>query len=224
MDLAVVTAVWGDYGRFLPEWADSITSQTVAPSKVQIVDAGLDERSKALEAGRVLRAADLDVTVSRPVEVGGMGAAMNLAVSRVSTEWVIRLDADDTLLQHAIEDVQALADDADVVAIGAIRNGKPLVFTQTSAEFILSGRQGALAPAAFRRSFWQQRPFHERNDWVESAFWVGLAHLGARFVGTKRPGFVYRQWPGSHSHTISPAEKRAARDQQLAACKEWTLT
>lgn len=224
MDLAVVTAVWGSYGRFLPDWVDSIAEQTVLPSQVVIVDCGVDDASPARRALKALRGAGVAASMTRPQRYEGMGASMNDAVGRARTEWVVRLDADDTLLPHCVEDVRSLADGADVVAIGAMRDGREVLFPDTSTDWILSARQGALSPAAFRRSFWARCPFHEVNDWIESTFWVGLAHQGARFVPTSRPGFVYRTHPGSHSATISPADKRAARAQHVAACSEWVLT
>lgn len=220
MDLAVVTAAWGTYGRFLPDWAASIAEQTVAPAEVVLVDAGIDDQDARDTALVTLEDAGIDHVLVR-ANYEGMGAAMNLAVSRCSTEWVIRLDADDTLLPWAIEDVRDLAADADVVSLGAIRDGRAVLFEKVSAEWILSGRQGSLAPSAFRRRFWEQAPFIEANDWIESAFWVGLAHQGARFVPTERPGFVYRQWSGSHSATISPRDKAAARRQHLDLCARW---
>lgn len=221
INLAVVTAAWGDYGGFLPEWAESVAAQSVRPANVVIVDSGLNDRAPAVRAGRDLRAAGLNATVSRPIPHRGIGAAVNEAVRRVNTEWVIRLDADDTLLPHCIADVAELADQADVVAIGAVRDGQEILWPNVSAEWILSGRQGAMSSSAFRRRLWKAAPFIEANDWIESAFWVGCAHQGARFVPTTRPGFIYRRWSGSHSATISPADKASARRQHLELCASW---
>lgn len=221
IDLAVVTAAWGSYGKYLPEWLDSIANQTVLPSQVVIVNCGVETLAGVRPRLKALAARGVKTILTRKRLVSGMGEAMNRAVAKTDTEWVIRLDADDLLLPHAIEDVAALAPAADVVCIGAIRDGKEVLFPNTSAEWILAGRQGSMSPSAFRRSFWEQHPYIEHNDWIESAFWVGLAHLDARFVPTPRAGFVYRQHEDSHSHTISKADKQAARQQQLELCAAW---
>lgn len=220
--VSVVTGAWGDYGGFLPDWAESIVAQSVPVDQVVIVDAGVDDRSELLRAARILRDAGLTVTATRPRSHGGMGATMNAAVSRATSEFVIRLDADDMLLPHAVADVHRLAGDADVVVFGARRGERVHLFENTSSEWILAGRQGSMSPSAFRRSMWQASPFIEANDWIESAFWVGLAHQGARFVPTGSVGFTYRQHDGSHSSTISPADKAAARRQHLDLCRDWS--
>lgn len=220
LNIGVVTAAWGDYGQFLSDWADSLINQTVKPTMVAIVDAGLTDPDAFLDAANKLHAAGLDVRFGNII-TRGMGVAMNRAVELTPTEWIIRLDADDILLPHAIADVAELAEDTDVVSIGALRDGREVLFPDTSTEWILSGRQGAMSPSAFRRKFWEHAPFLTANDWIESAFWVGLAHHGARFTPTTRAGFVYRRHEGSHSATISQYDKTAARRQHIDLCRNW---
>lgn len=219
-NLAVVTSCWGSYGRFLSDWAGSLVSQTVRPSQAVIVDCGLDDPSNAVEAKRMLVGAGIDTVLALKNDEG-MGANMNAAVSLADAEWIIRLDVDDMLFPGTIKNVLRVTKNADVVSMGALKNDETVLFNNVSSEWILDGRQGSLAPSAFRKSFWKKAPFIEMNDWIESAFWVGLAHAGARFVSTGRPGFFYRQHPGSHSHTISPESKRLARLQHLRLCEGW---
>jgi hypothetical protein len=70
---------------------------------------------------------------------------------------------------------------------------------------------------------WATRPWHTHNDWVDSVFWVGLAHLGARFTSTGRVGFRYHDHRDSVSRSLSPQDRHAALRQWEDACKEWTL-
>lgn len=223
-DLAVVTAAWGGYGRFLPEWAESVAAQSVFPAQAVIVDSGLTDPALARTAVDVLADVGIEATLLGPVPHRGMGAALNLAVAHTATHWVIRLDADDVLLPWAVEDVAELTASADVVAIGARIGDDERLFPDVTTEGILARQMGSYSASAFRRDFWQRRPYIEANDWIDSVFWVGLAHLGARFVPTTRAGFVYRQHPDSFSRQLSSGDRRRARRQWVKACASWDLT
>ena len=222
MDIAVVTSCWGSYDEYLPEWAQSVAEQDMLPAQAVILDAGVKCRQNLQQAMKVLDAAGIPA-VTRRIKYRSLGGARNAAVGAASTEWAMHLDADDLLVPHALADVAEVCEDVDVVSLGAIRNGEPVIFPGITAEQILARKHGMFSCGAFRRSFWEQRPWHTRNDWVDSTFWVGLAHLGARFGSTGRVGFVYRQHADSVSHSLTPFQRRAAMKQWLAACNKWTL-
>ncbi|WP_306365454.1 glycosyltransferase family 2 protein [Nocardia sp. CC227C] len=223
MDLAVCTSCWGDYGQYLPAWASSIADQTVKPAQAVIADLGITNRQHLRDAVDILTAAGI-TTLTATDSYRGMGAARNYAVRHSTAEWVMHLDADDVLLPHAVADTAALAAEADVVALGAVLGDGERCFPHVTRELILGRGFGCYSCSPFRRSLWERRPWHTRNDWIDSVFWVGLAHLGARFRGTVRPGFIYRQHPGSFSHRLSPVQRRAAAQQWKAACRQWSLT
>ncbi|MDH2392320.1 glycosyltransferase [Streptomyces sp. HNM0663] len=217
MDIGVVTTVWGPYSAYLPDWVRSVAAQTHPPAAVTILDAGAEDLAPARAA---LAASGLDwQIVTAPYQ--GMGAARNAAVAATPVPWVMHLDADDVLLPHALADTAALADRADVVAMGMWREGREHLFPQVSARQVLRGRQGCYSCAPFRRVLWQRRPWITANDWIDSAFWVGLAHLGARFAPTRRAGAVYRQHNGSYSRSMSAADRAAARSQWRRLCRGW---
>jgi hypothetical protein len=217
LKLGVTTTVWGTYSRWLPAWVASVAVQSVRPELVTIVDAGADDLGPAREALTASRL-DWQIITSR---YEGMGQVRNAAVAATETEWVMHLDADDVLLPRALADAAAVAEETDVVSLGALRDGREVVFPHVSREMILRGRLGAFSPSPYRRHLWKRRPYITANDWIESALWVGFAHLGARFTGTPRAGFVYRQHDASHSHTITPADKRAAYAQLRRLCRRW---
>ena len=217
MRLGVVTSVWGAYGRWLPDWVASVTAQSLRPELVTIVDAGADDLGPAREALATSGLTWQIVTARHE----GMGAVRNTAIAATPTEWVMHLDADDVLLPHALADAAAVAEEADVVSLGALRDGQEVTFPYVSARMILRGRLGAFSCSPYRRHLWERRPYLTANDWIDSALWVGFAHLGARFTGTARAGFVYRQHDGSHSHTITRADKQAAYAQLRRLCRRW---
>lgn len=223
LSISVVTSSWGDYGKYLPDWARSLTAQTLRPKHTVIVDAGVKDQAALEQAREHLDLHDIPCTVVK-TKYSGMGAARNLAVKHTQTEWVIHLDADDTLLPHALSDVAAVADSADVVSLGAIKNGTEYVYPDITAEKLLNKNHGIFSCGAFRRRLWEKRPWHTKNIAVDSTFWVGFAHLGARVTSTGRPGFIYRQHGDSVSHKLTPMQRRQATRQWLKACRKWTLT
>lgn len=207
--IGVVTSVWGNYGHHLPGWVNSVAGQTLQPEMVTIVDLGVDDTGPGREA---LEASNLNWQIIRD-DYRGMGAARNRAVEATPTEWVMHLDADDLLFRHAIHDIAQIAPTTDVVSVGMVRGRRNHTFPRVSTRDALEGKFVAFSCAAFRRNLWEQSPWHEANDWIDSTFWVGLARRGARFAGTKRVGAIYRQHAGSFSRRMSPADRRDARAQ-----------
>lgn len=213
MDIGVVTSVWGDYGKFLPEWISSVCAQEKQPTMITIVDAGTDITA----AEQALDGCDIPWQIVT-IPYTGMGAARNAAVAHTPTEWVMHLDADDILLPHALSDASCV--DADVVALGMRVGEKDVTFPHTSREFVLAGGVGCYSCAPFRRSLWAKRPYITVNDWVDSALWVGFAHEGARFAPTHRVGAIYRQHQGSFSRSLSLDDKRRAIRQHEDLCRD----
>lgn len=218
-NIGVVTSAWGSYGKYLPEWIESVESQTLKPARITIVDAGIDDPFPAQ-----LRLAQCSIPWRwKKIEYRGMGNARNAAVEATPTEWIMHLDADDLLLPYALADISKCAHRADVVSIGAIRGHEEIVYRWASTERALNRQAVCFSCAAFRRSYWEQRPFIEINDWVDSVFWVGLAHLSAKIVSTRRPGFRYRQHPDSHSRNMTPDQRAEALAQYQRLAREWDL-
>lgn len=222
MDITIGTGCWGDYGRYLPEWAESIANQTIKPAAVSIVDAGLNEPHHADTAEHILTAADIPVQRSI-IKHTSMGATRNAPFTHATTEWGMHLDTDDRLLPHCIETLTELQHRADVIAPGALRDGKPQLFPHASREAVLAARHCVLSCGAFRLKYWRRRPWHTHNDWIDTVFWIGLAHLGARIVPTPVPVFTYRVHNDSVNHSWTTAQRAKARQQVKAQARRWTL-
>lgn len=218
-NIGVVTSAWGDYGRYLPEWIDSVEAQTVKPAKITIIDAGMTDSLAAR-----LRLAECSISWRwKRIRYSGMGNARNAAVEATDTEWVMHLDADDTLFPYAIADIAGCADRADVVSVGAVRDGTVILHRWASTERALMGLPVCFSCAAFRRSFWERRPWIETNDWIDSVFWVGLAHLSAKITSVRRPGFHYRTHADSHSRSMTPDQRAEAFAQLKRLTYAWDL-
>jgi glycosyltransferase involved in cell wall biosynthesis len=132
-----------------------------------------------------------------------LGTARNCAVEMAETEWVMHLDADDTLLPGGIRECQAVAADADVIQAGYVRSGRAYMGSAGRKERIYRGATGLEALqlpsicsgcSPFRKSLWKQRPY--RTDMLgawDTALWLGFARLNARFRPTKHAVFSYFQ-------------------------------
>jgi hypothetical protein len=205
-DLTIVTSVTSEYVRFLDDWAASLKAQTVPPAAVILVGNGLGGRDR--DRVRLALAATGVGGAFVDQSFTGCGAARNVAVRYSSTPWCSHLDADDVLLPSALEQVAALADEADVVSLGYKQwwpdnpAGYPKVVVYPSLEGMEAlGDVPRIASGCspFRRAFWEIWPYPEHLEagW-DYGLWLGFAHLGARFRPTAAPAFLYRQHPQSH--------------------------
>jgi glycosyltransferase involved in cell wall biosynthesis len=91
--ITVVIPVWDDYVRFLPDAIRSVRRD--APETPIVI---VDNASRQL-----VEIGDDHATVVRSTERLSVGAARNLGIEQVETEFVIVLDADDMLLPGTIE-------------------------------------------------------------------------------------------------------------------------
>lgn len=226
MNLAVVTSCH-NYGQYLREWAESILSLTTRPAVVAIVDNGSTDATphQAAEAQRILLEGGLsDVRVQR-IPRTDFGSARNAAVELgAGPEWVMHMDADDVFLPHCLDDVAALAPQADVVALGYQRFGdlhtgprnRTRVYTSSQGAATLKSQAPASGVSPFRRSFWERSPY--RTDMTggwDTALWIGFAHLDARFVATRRPCFLYRQ----HADSVFNTRRKNLRAGRVVGAK-----
>lgn len=203
VDLAIVTNV-RNYGHYLGEWADSILALTRTPAQVVLIEHGSTDGSAAhVEAAAArLRAAGIQTVAQSLPGALDFGSARNAAVALAPHEWILHLDADDSLMPHALEDLELLAPGADVVQFGYVRTGdlaagpprpSKLYHTGTGSDMLVNPTP-ASGCSPFRRALWEQRPYvtDQVGGW-DTALWLGFAHLGARFRPTRRPCFWYRQ-------------------------------
>ncbi len=197
--LTIVTTCSG-YGQYLPAWARSIMGQTVRPGAVIILTHGNDFSAGNLAAKMLTSIGLPNVQHEHSNDLFDFGEARNRAVSLTRTEWVMHLDADDTLLPYAVADFMALAPEADVISAGYVLTGayrgstRDRCYTSATGTQALNLQALASGVSPFRRSFWERSPY--RTDMMgawDTALWIGFARLGARFRATPRAVFHYNQ-------------------------------
>lgn len=205
-NLSIVTSC-GGYWRYLGPWMESILALTQKPAFVGIFTHGSpDDREAGDAVALALIMAGINARHEHSVAGLDFGTARNRAVAMTSTEWVMHLDCDDRIMPHALEDIAALAPDADVVSLGYERAGelklrpinKTRIYRDGTGLEILTHAAPCSGVSPFRRTLWEQSPYRTdmRGAW-DTALWIGFARLGARFRATKRPCFWYWHHPDS---------------------------
>lgn len=216
LNLTIVTSCTG-YGKYLGEWARSIQAQTLKPAAVALVTHGreMDRRCGAAVVEHLQGLGIPSRHVHEPATLH-LAVARNLAVSLADSEWVLHLDADDLLMPHALADAAELAPDADVVAMGYETKGKLTAATRLYGNAngldALGAKTVASGCSPFRRAFWERAPYRVEllGAW-DTGLWIDFARLGARFRGTTRPGFWYRQ----HQDSVYHARNRSKWQREL---------
>ena len=94
--VTIVIPVWDDYVEFLPEAVESVR-QTAGETPIVVVDNASSVPIPELAGCDLVRS---------PRRLT-LGAARNLGLDRVTTEFVLFLDADDMLLEDAVESMYA---------------------------------------------------------------------------------------------------------------------
>jgi glycosyltransferase involved in cell wall biosynthesis len=201
--VTVVIPVWDGYVRFLSDAAESV--QRDAPHvPIVVVDNASVTKVPELEGCELVRS-DERLTV---------GAARNLGLARVATEYVVFLDADDMLLEGALEflRVQIAGDPALSIAAMSILDGATGERHRTPRRFVLRMVRWRWM-FAVANSVWSLLPIqscailrtaevreaggypdaHLGDDWVLA---VSLAWRG-RVEVAERLGRYYRSTEGS---------------------------
>jgi Glycosyl transferase family 2 len=99
-----------NYARFLPAAIDSALAQTHPEIEVIVVDDGSTD-----ESWSVIESYGDRIQAVRSAN-GGQGSAYNLGFERCRGEWVLFLDADDTLDAHAVQACLAQVDAQTAIA------------------------------------------------------------------------------------------------------------
>jgi glycosyltransferase involved in cell wall biosynthesis len=214
--VTVVIPVWDDYVEFLPDAVASVRRNS-SDAPIIVVDNASSVPLPNLEGCDVVRS-------PRRLSVG---AARTLGVERVATEYVVVLDADDLLLDGALEFMGArIASDRGltVVATSILEGdtGKrhraprrfvprltraPRLFALANSVWLLLPIQGcAIVRAADLRKAGGYPDIEWGDDWVVA---VSLAFRG-RVEVSERLGRYYRPTPGSLWRRPRPARELAA--------------
>jgi Glycosyl transferase family 2 len=189
------------HGIFLPECIESIKAQTMAPSRVVVVDDGSDDP----ETIAALAALDDDPTIEvlRQATNRGPSAARNRGLEVLDTNYVLPIDADDRLLPDAVElmvkQLEAAPEDVGFVYPHVRHFGNQDDFVRMPAYnlWLLMQENYCPAPAMFdRRVFGDGGVRYPEEIVVGHEDWDLILQLGARGIhgiDAAGPTFLYRK-------------------------------
>jgi GT2 family glycosyltransferase len=217
--VAVVVPCFG-HGRHLDACIGSIRAQTLPAAQIVVVDDASPDEETREALGRLED--DGDVTIVRLGEQGGPSAARNRGLERVTSAYVLFLDADDLLLPEAIDTMLGCLENApDDVAFAypnALHFGnrhdyerKPdwnlylLTFENFCPVTSLFDTRVFEAGVAFSEDL---RAGHEDWDLI-----LQIASRGARGVRAPGPTFLYRK--GGFSRVDAQHLARRAYAEEL---------
>jgi peptidoglycan/xylan/chitin deacetylase (PgdA/CDA1 family)/glycosyltransferase involved in cell wall biosynthesis len=198
-----------DLGRTLDAALDSIESQTRPPMEIVIVD----DRSTDIYTRQVL--ARIERQGTRVLQAGGLGAsgARNLGARLTSADYIVWLDADDTLEPGYFDAAGVRLDaqsDLDFVSC-AMRafEGARYVWKPAPPTFVDAIATGGVPHAStmMRRTLWEAvGGFDETLQSFELLdFWASVLERGVRGVILDEPLLNYRVRAGSgYRRSIQP--------------------
>jgi hypothetical protein len=198
------------HGIFLGDCIESIKAQTLAPTRVIVVDDGSDDQ----ETVEALRALDDDPTIEvlRQKKNRGPSAARNRALQVLDTSYVLPIDADDRLLPDAVElmvdQLEAAPEDVGFVYPHVRHFGNRDDFVRMPAYnlWLLMQENYCPAPAMFdRRVFDEGGVSYPEEIVVGHEDWDLILQLGARGVHglhAAGPTFLYRRLGFSRVNAI----------------------
>lgn len=202
-----------NYGKYLEEAVDSILKQTYPRINIAIIDDGSTDDSKLIAAELVRQNSNIKYIYQKN---NGIVSVRNKALDIARGEYIIQLDADDTLPKNYIEEVvnTALKHRADVVYTDYKKFGEEdslSNFPEFSYE-MLKNRNFIHAASLVRLKavgdarFDSELTKKSHEDWD---FFLSLAVSGAVFKKSSRTHLNYRIHNGARNNLYNSLAEKA---------------
>lgn len=185
MSVAVVSAVWGRYMQFLPEWFDMLNHLSPGPDEVIIATVPADA-----DAVRRLSDATVIVPDGEPSKGDFMVPWMvNQAAFKATADWLAPLGVDDMFLSHAFAGLDNA--EADIVSISAMTSNGKFIQSRTEQQLRDVADDMILGPSYIRTDLFRQVGGYRTDlflsDWM---LWVDAYLAGGRVVTWNRPTHI----------------------------------
>jgi hypothetical protein len=187
VSVGIVAVAYGDkYRAFLPRWMRAVTMLERQPDRVMIVT---DDVPSAIAALGDVYLSSAVFKQAHGTFVNHPQVLVNEAIASVQTEWVCKMDIDDVIFPHALNNLETT--DADVYMFGIQLSGQWLPARHaTRADILKSPHNLVFSGSPFRRWVWEKAHYRDMvcEDWM---FWIDAARNGARFHASPDIDYEY---------------------------------
>jgi len=187
VSVGLVAVAYGDkYRAFLPRWMRAVTMLERQPDRVMIVT---DDVPSAISSLGDVYLSSAVFKQAHGTFVNHPQVLVNEAIASVNTEWVCKMDIDDVIFPHALNNLDRT--DADVYMFGIQLSGQWLPARHaTRADILKSPHNLVFSGSPFRRWVWEKAHYRDMvcEDWM---FWIDAARNGARFQASPDIDYEY---------------------------------
>ena len=185
--IAVVTACVGkNYHFFSSDWIQAVLKLERKPDEIIIAT---DLITYDFDAGLIRY-----VPAPKESKSGHWAFAVNEAIAASTADWICKIDVDDTILPHALNEVDSC--EADVYCFGIEIDGNP---RYANPENILEQDNPQIfSNSAYRRWVWEKNSYQDMYC-EDALFWYSAAHEGATFAVSQRVDYIY----GRHANQVT---------------------
>lgn len=184
VSVAVVTTCVGKpYHEFLSQWIRAVLKLERKPDEI-VISTDLIKEEIWLPDGLVRY-----VPVTEESKSGHWAFSVNEAIAVTSSDWICKIDVDDLILPHALNEIDVC--EADVYCFGIKIDDRDRYATLLTAEAILATDDPQIfSNSPFKRWVWEANPY-EDMFYEDALFWYGAAIEGATFAASPTIDYVY---------------------------------
>lgn len=212
--ISVLIATYNQ-SQFLAECIDSLVSQTIPISEVEVIvvnDGSTDNTISVLES----YSGKLDRIISHQKRQG-LASACNTGLKHTQGQYIVRVDSDDYLESNALEMLKTAArktPDADIITPAYwVLDGKKTTLLQTDpkngftwlAGGVLLNRESVVTAGGYRDYYWEEYDLYLR-----------MMEQGSEVSSISEPILYYRKHGGNMTY-----RKRARMEGWRELIEEW---
>jgi glycosyltransferase involved in cell wall biosynthesis len=198
-------------GEYIDEAIDSVLAQTLSDYEIVIVNDGSDDSVTDQKLKTLVRPRTRVINTTNQ----GVAAARNRGIVEATGEYILPLDADDTIAPTYLEKAVAVLETRPTVGIvyckarlfGEVHGDWQL--PEFSLPHLLLDNL-IFSAALFRRADWQEAGGYNqamRTGWEDWDFWLRIVGLGKEVFCLAEPLFSYRIRRGSRDRTLALTDK-----------------
>jgi len=208
----VTSAYHPEYHTHLIGWAYAVHELVTPPEHIIIAHHDIDPDIRA-HVDTLIRPQWVPI----PHKPRVLASTINHAIAHVETPWVVKIDADDRILPHALGALHRTPEDIYGYGIRIYPSGVEIRSRKTTADEILTNQDNLLFSCSpFRKTVWDLSPYQDidMEDWW---FWITAAHNGFTFTASEGVDYQYTQHPQQRTNEYDADKQREWVRQQRSA-------